>query len=142
MWKSPPVYVMYTFYAIMILIEIVIVSDMWSSNHYVMTCWCFLQAPSPPQMYSFNNIVTGVFSWYTLIHLAYNIKMGTCHVPLPGIMNQSKQNTLIIKNFLYQTIIWRNSTKSSKFIKKIGSIYVFCAKSNTFLLDMNMLYDE
>jgi len=60
----------------------------------------------------------------------------------PGIMNQSKQNTLIIKNFLYQTTIWRNSTKKFKIYKKIGSIYVYRAKSNTFLLDMNMLYDE
>ena len=32
--------------------------------------------------------------------------------------------------------------KKFKIYKKIGSIYVFCAKSNTFLLDMNMLYDE
>ena len=32
--------------------------------------------------------------------------------------------------------------KKFKIYEKIGSIYVFRAKSNTFLLDMNMLYDE
>jgi len=57
-------------------------------------------------------------------------------------MNQSKQNTLIIKNFFISNYNLKKFNKKFKIYKKIGSIYVFCAKSNTFLLDMNMLYDE
>jgi len=52
------------------------------------------------------------------------------------------ENTLIIKNYFF--ISNRNLKKINKkfkIYKKIGSIYVCCAKSNTFL-DMNMLYDE
>ena len=119
MWNSPPVYlVLFTFYAIMMLIEIVIVSDMWS-NH-VMTCWCFLWAPRP-QMNSFNNIVTGVFSWYTKVteNLAYNnIKMGTCHVPPPGIkwINQSREYTY------YQKLLFYIKPQSEEIQQKVQNL--------------------
>ena len=121
MWNSPPVYlVLFTFYAIMMLIEIVIVSDMWS-NH-VMTCWClFFYGPLAPQMNSFNNIVTGVFSWYTKVteNLAYNnIKMGTCHVPPPGIkwINQSREYTY------YQKLLFYIKPQSEEIQQKVQNL--------------------
>ena len=55
--------------------------------------------------------------------------MGTCHVP-PGKMNQSKQNTLIIKNFFISNHNLKKFNKKFKIYKKIGSIYVWRAKSN------------
>jgi len=58
------------------------------------------------------------------------------------IMDQSKQNTLIIKILFYikpQSEEIQEKVQNLK--KEIGSIYVWRAKSNNFL-DMNLLYDE
>ena len=146
MWNSPPVYlVLFTFYAIMMLIEIVIVSDMWS-NH-VMTCWClFFMGPSPPKWTHLTTLLLVYFldtpkSPKTLLiiiskweHVMYRHQ---------GYNESIKaENTLIIKNYFF--ISNRNLKKFNKkfkIYKKIGSIYVCRAKCNTFL-DMNMLYDE
>lgn len=57
-------------------------------------------------------------------------------------MDQSKQNTLIIKILFYikpQSEEIQEKVQNLK--KEIGSIYVWRAKSNNFL-DMNLLYDE
>ena len=83
--------------------------DSDSFRYVIQSCYDLLMSfygPLAPQMNSFNNIVTGVFSWYTKVteNLAYNnIKMGTCHVPPPGIkwINQSREYTYYQKLLFY-----------------------------------------
>ena len=55
------------------------------------------------------------------------IKMGTCHAP------QNQSEYIYYPTLFYEILIWGNQTKRSKLKKKIGSIYISRAKSNTLL---------
>ena len=141
MWNSPPVYlVLFTFYAIMMLIEIVIVSDMWS-NH-VMTCWCFFYRPLAPKWTHLTTLLLVYFLDTPKSPKTLRIISKWEHVMYhhQGYNESIKaENTLIIKKLFISNRNLKKFNKKFKIYKKIGSIYVCRAKSNTFL-DMNICY--
>ena len=97
-------------------------SDMWS-NYCVLTCWCFW---CPPPLITLSNY-TGLSSWwYAKVRLAISKWEHAMH-------HRINQNTFIIQHFLWNLNL-RKLNKTFKIKKKkIGSIYISRAKSNTLI---------